>query len=456
MSSTNEKEKVETNDTIDQLAIIVDFVKVLPKMWVWILLLVFIGGALSFYRANDSYVPVYTASSTFTISIKKEQSIVSSATYYDNAAAEQMAQTFPYILTSNLLQRTVATDMGEPVTGTIRAEVTIDTNILTISVTDRDPDKAYRTLQSVIENYPTVSEPIIGKVSMNLLDETGVPTHPDNRKAFISEIITGMGLGLLVGFFWALLLFMTNRTIQKESDIKKKVNIACLGSVPRVNKKKRSKDEEQYFLLTTPSIKELLQEPFRMIKNKVEYDAHKHNYKTILITSATATEGKSLFATNFALSLVLSGKKVALIDGDIRHPTGRTVFGMEENVGLADYLKGDLSLVEYLSIAKNENNHSFPNFLFLPGGKSVDDGSNLLSNPRMKDLIDCMQAKTDYVIIDSAPAGLLTDSAVLAKYAQAAILVIRKDCARIDFITDALGHLSESNIHIVGGVLNDV
>ena len=129
---------------------------------------------------------------------------------------------------------------------------------------------------------------------------------------------------------------------------------------------------------------------------------------------------------------------------------------MEENVGLADYLKGDISLVEYLSIAKNENNHSFPNFLFLPGGKSVDDGSNLLSNPRMKDLIDCMQAKTDFVIIDSAPAGLLTDSAVLAKYAQAAILVIRKDCARIDFITDALGHLSESNIHIVGGVLNDV
>ena len=74
----------------------------------------------------------------------------------------------------------------------------------------------------------------------------------------------------------------------------------------------------------------------------------------------------------------------------------------------------------------------------------------------MQDLISCVKSKADYVILDCAPAGLLTDPAVLAKYADAALLVIRKDFARIDFVSDALGHLSESNIQIIGGVLNDV
>ena len=71
-------------------------------------------------------------------------------------------------------------------------------------------------------------------------------------------------------------------------------------------------------------------------------------------------------------------------------------------------------------------------------------------------MIELVKARCDYVLLDSAPAGLLTDSVVLAKFADAAIIVVRKDVARIDVINDALGHLSESDISIVGGVLNDV
>ena len=150
------------------------------------------------------------------------------------------------------------------------------------------------------------------------------------------------------------------------------------------------------------------------------------------------------------------GKKVILIDCDLRHPTGRLIFDMPQSTGLTEYLKGELDLLDYIDQAKEENSHEYPNFLFLPGGSPVADGSHLLSSPRMKDLITCVKTKADYVILDCAPAGLLTDPAVLAKYADSALLVIRKDFARIDFISEALAHLSESNIQLIGGVLNDV
>lgn len=454
--STTEKDRIDNPDTIDQLAILFDFLRTLPKIWVWLLILVLAGGAISYVRASLSYVPVYTSSATFTINIKKEQSMYGSSTYYDNAAAEQLAQTFPYILTSNLLQRTVAEDMGRPVGGSINAYVTTDTNLLTLSVTGTNPQLTYDTLNSVIKNYPVISEPIVGKVTMNILDETGVPTEPNNPKIFINETLIGAGIGLLVGLAWAVLVFITNRAIQSESDIKKKLGINNLGSVPRISRKERSRAASQYYLITDPKVKDLLAEPFRMIKNKVEFHAHKHNHKTILITSATASEGKSLFAANLVLSLVTSGKNVTFIDCDLRHPTTRLIFGTEQNIGLGEYLKGEIELPDLLAHIKSENIHSYPNFLFIPGGAAISDGSTLLSSSRMQDLISCVEATSDYVILDSAPAGLLTDSVVLAKYADAAIIVIRKDVARIDIINDALGHLAESDIQVIGGVLNDV
>lgn len=455
-TNTNEKERPESVDTLDQLAVLIDFLKILPKLWIWFLVLIIAGGSIAYFRASTNYTPLYTASATFTITVKREQSIMGSVAFYDNAAAEQMANTFPYILQSSLLHRRIAIHMDQPVTSRINATVTSNTNMLTLSVTDRNPQKAYDTLQSVIVNYPIVAEPIVGKVNMNILDESGVPTSPKNPKWFFKEALIGAGIGICIGLVWAILVFLTNRTIIKESDIKKKLGISCLGVIPRVSRKKRTKDISRYFVLTDPKAKDLLQESFRMVRNKVEYHAHKHQHKTILVTSAAAGEGKSFFAANLALSLALAGKKVVLIDCDLRHPTGRLIFDMEQSSGLGEYLAGDLGLMEYLDKAKDENKHKFPNFLFLPGGSPVSDGSHLLSGKPIAELIDCVKSKADYVILDCAPAGLLTDPAVLAKYVESALLIIRKDFARIDFISDALGHLAESNIKIIGGVLNDV
>ncbi len=453
--SAKEKETVESVDTIDWLGIVYEFLHNLTKIWVGILVLVILCSIGSCIYEKANYRPVYTAATTFTVNIKQEQSIYGSVTYYDNAAAAQMAQTFPYILTSSYLHRMVAADMGMPVRGVIKAEVTPNTNMLTLSVTDTDPQSAYDTLESVIRNYPSVSEPIIGKVTMNVLDETGVPAVADNPINYFKSALVGAEIGLVIGLLWAMLLFITNRTIRNKNDIRNKLGINYLGTIPKIHIKRRSKNVPKYFLLTDSAMESVLFEPFRMIKNKVEYYCNKNQQEVILVTSATAGEGKSLFSANLALSLATAGKRVVLIDCDLRHPTGRTVFDIADSVGLAEYLNGEISLSEYLSSAKVQNNHNFSNFLFLPGGKALSDGSHLLSNARMQELIAFVRTKSEFVILDSAPVGLLSDSAELAKFAESAIMIIRKDFARADFIWDALNYLSESDIQIIGGVFND-
>ena len=454
MSST-EKDKSEYREGIDFVMLLLNYLRSLSRIWVAIVALAIVFGGIAVFRAHTTYVPYYTASSTFTINIKSEQSIYGSVAYYDNAAAEHMAQTFPYILTSSYLYRVVNNDMKEPITGSIHASVVENTNLLTLSVTDRDPDKAYRTLNSVIKCYPDVSEPIVGKVTMKVLDETGIPDSPDNQRSYIKPALIGMLIGTVIGLLWGMLIYITNRTIHSSSEIKKYLGISCLGSIPKIFKRKRSRKTSDYYTITDAVAKDLLTEPFRMIKNKIEYHSHKHDHKTFLVTSATAGEGKSFFAVNLALTLAQSGKKVVIIDCDLRHPTGRQIFDMPDGKGLGEYLKEEWELADYLNTAKTENNHNIPNLLFLPGGAVIGDGSRLLSGPRLQNLIASAKANADYVILDSAPAGLLTDSAILAKYADAALIVIRKEFARVDFILDTFKHLSDSDIHIVGGILND-
>ena len=94
--------------------------------------------------------------------------------------------------------------------------------------------------------------------------------------------------------------------------------------------------------------------------------------------------------------------------------------------------------------------------MFLPGGNSLRDGSELLGTELMHQIIEGMKQWADYVILDSAPAGLLTDAVVLAQYADAAVFVVRKDFARVDHIMDGMEHLAESQVQIIGGILNGI
>lgn len=457
MSNLDEKQKMEEPELIDVMTLLTDYLRILRRMWIHVLILAIIGGLVFGFRAQMFYHPMYTASATFTINIRVEQQdgTAGNTTFFDNAAAEQMAKTFPYILTSGVLRRRVAKDMGKTaVPGVIQASVAPDTNLLTISVRDSDPERASKTLKAVVDNYPAISEGIVGKINMELLDETGIPKVPDNprsvKRPAAKGAIAGMGLGLL----WVGLVMVGRRTIRREEDCPRMVNKRCLGSVPQIRAKARSKKVTNRLNIMEKNISPEFQESFRIIRNKVEYSAHRNGLRSILVTSALAGEGKSTIATNLALSLAQDGKKVALIDCDLRHPSDSAILNKEPGKGLAEYLRGEIPIEECMLTGKSLDLKESVKFLFVPGGKAVADGTELLSGKRMYRIIKSLEKQMDYVILDSAPVGILTDAGILAQFADGAVFVIKKDFARTDYILEGMEHLAEGRIHMIGCILN--
>lgn len=461
MSERREENRTQNPEEglIDIVGLLKEYLRTLSRMWLWVLILTLAGGGLSYARIYFSWQPSYTASATFTITASQDTGTDTTGvnSFYDNATAEQMANTFPYILTSGVLSRRAAAQMGqEQVSGQIQASSENNTNLFTLSVTDSDAGRAYETLQAVITCYPEVAELIVGRTNMELLDETGIPAYPDNPRDGRAALGKGAAVGCLLGLVWTALVMLSRRTVRKKEDFQNMINMKCLGEVPQISLKKRSRQTKNVLNIMNEKTDPDFLEALRLIRNKIEYSVWKHKHKVILVTSALAGEGKSTLAVNLALSLAQNGKRVALADCDLRHPSDREILGLEQGQGMYEILRRKIKVSDALLSAEQMGMDKEIHFYFLPGGETVDDGSRLLGTERMQKIIETLAQNVDYVILDSAPVGMLTDAGVLAQYADSVVFVVKKDYARADHILDGLEELSGSRIHLIGGILNGV
>lgn len=168
----------------------------------------------------------------------------------------------------------------------------------------------------------------------------------------------------------------------------------------------------------------------------------------LLVTSAAPGEGKSTVAANIAMALAMNGKKVLLMDCDIRNPSVGGMLGLRPGKGVCELLKGETTLDEVFQYDKA---HSL---YVLPGGKPYANASEILDAPQMAQLLASVRELVDYVILDTAPVGMLTDTAVLAELADGALFVVKQDYAPIPHLVDAAEQLAESRIPLLGCILN--
>ena len=208
-----ENESRRELEKIDITSLFVDFCQGLRKLWWLILVLTVVFAIRGYFATSTSYVSQYVAEATVSV------------TSSTGSSAEDMAQIFPYILSSGVLADVVAEDMGlTQIPGTVSAVADEGTNLLTISVTSSDPQVAYNTLQSVLKNYPEVAEFVVGKTKLTVLDETGIPS--DTRR---EEVIRGSykrGALKGAGFGFAILAFyvLTRRTVKSKKELKNQIN----------------------------------------------------------------------------------------------------------------------------------------------------------------------------------------------------------------------------------------
>lgn len=437
-------------EKIDLIRIVNDMWKGVKRFWFLMLLLMAVLGGIYAFRSYRNYTPVYSVNATFTIT-SNVSSLYNTTNHLNNKTASQLVNTFPYILKSGIFQKKIAQELGtESIPGVITSEPLGSTNMITIIVTSGTPQYAYDILQAVIEHYPEIAEPVIGEVSMNLLDMTDVPDSPSNPFSYKRDLLDGALVGMWISLALLLVYAFTRNTIHEEEDFKKMLNIDCICAIPQIIFKRRSKKHQRNDIsIYNKKISQTFLEAVRVLRARIEKDAKRNGLQVFLVTSAAPGEGKSTIAANIAMALAMRESKVVLVDCDLRNPSVRERLNIEkEGVGLYEYLVKKAELKDILIW-----NDTYQMYV-IPGGQAISNASELIDSPRMHKLLNELKGLAEYVILDTAPVGILTDTAVLAEAADAALFVVKQDYVNRAAIMEGIGQLAESKIYISGCILN--
>lgn len=433
---------------IDIFVLLDDFLRQAKRMLILGLVLVLVLSAAMAIRARSGYSEVYEAYASFTVRVANP--LYASVSSYNERTAEIMADTFPSILTSSLLQRKVMEKLD--ISGGMSISAKAQSSILTLRVRDADPQRAYDVLNAVIECYPEVAEFVIGSTKLVLLDESGVPTAPMTSFSYTPHLRKGALLGALIWCAIVVALILLKNTIHNEEELRRTLNIPCLGQIPTVKLTRKM----PYPLLHQIKRMAGFSESIRLLRLRVEKAMEEEGKKVLLVSSAVPGEGKTTVSINLAVSLAQKGKKVLLIDCDLRNPSivktlSTQSHPLSDQNNLVDFLKGNIKVVDMVQPTP------IPNLFVIPGGTGGKaESTALLSQERMARLIQASRNLYDYVILDTPPSSLLVDAAEVAELAECGLMVIRQDYAARDQILDGVQRLSDGKLIMIGCALNNV
>ena len=238
------------------------------------------------------------------------------------------------------------------------------------------------------------------------------PVSPKGKMIYLIALV--LGVGIPVGVIY--LLELTKFKIEGRSDVEKLTNVPIVGDIPLT-------DEKQGAIAVFENQNNLMSETFRNIRTNLQFMLE-NDKKVILVTSTVSGEGKSFISANLAISLSLLGKKVVIVGLDIRKPGLNKVFNIpRKEVGITQYLanpeKSLMDLVQLSDVSKN--------LYILPGGTVPPNPTELLARDGLDKAIETLKKNFDYVILDTAPVGMVTDTLLIGRVADLSVYVCRAD-----------------------------
>ena len=255
------------------------------------------------------------------------------------------------------------------------------------------------------------------------------PVSPKGKMIYLIALV--LGVGIPVGVIY--LLELTKFKIEGRSDVEKLTNVPIVGDIPLT-------DEKQGAIAVFENQNNLMSETFRNIRTNLQFMLE-NDKKVILVTSTVSGEGKSFISANLAISLSLLGKKVVIVGLDIRKPGLNKVFNIpRKEVGITQYLanpeKNLMDLVQLSDVSKN--------LYILPGGTVPPNPTELLARDGLDKAIEMLKKNFDYVILDTAPVGMVTDTLLIGRVADLSVYVCRADYTHKNEYT-LINELAENN-----------
>ena len=255
------------------------------------------------------------------------------------------------------------------------------------------------------------------------------PVFPKKMMVYLAALL--LGIGLPVGVIY--LIGLTKFKIEGRVDVEKLTSLPVIGDIPLA-------DEKSGSIAVFENQNNLMSETFRNVRTNLQFILE-NGKNVILVTSTISGEGKSFVSSNLAISLSLLGKKVVIVGLDIRKPGLNKVFNLSRKEhGITQFLTNPT--VDLMDLAQPSDINK--NLFILPGGAVPPNPTELLARDGLEKAIETLKVSFDYVILDTAPVGMVTDTLLIGRTADLSIYVCRADYTRkAEF--SLINELSENN-----------
>jgi capsular exopolysaccharide synthesis family protein len=268
-------------------------------------------------------------------------------------------------------------------------------------------------------------------------DADAMPVKPKKHNIYLIALMGGIGFPL----FWILIVDIFNNTVREDDDIKRIADIPIAGHIPHTITKKN------LVVLDEPDSR--VAEAFRSLRSRMQFFTKETKSPIILVTSTMPGEGKTFTAINLASVYSLIGKKTVILGFDLRKPKIYTDFGIDNDHGISSWLIGKDKLEDIINVTR------FENLSIITAGPVPPNPSELIASKKTEELLKLLKQRYDYIIIDSAPIGIISDTVHLSALADTCILIVRQKITLKDLLEDTVKELKSSDINSLSVVMND-
>ena len=419
---------------------------------VWILIVCAVIGFIGMYYYTQYYLSdTYTAFATMYV-INGNPNLVNYqyANANDLNSAVQLLDTYMVVVRSSKVMDVVAERLSdkypgitaEYISSTLSMGSVAQTGVLRINCVTGNAQLSTDVCNAVVDVAPAEIIRVVSAGSIEVIDYAEPPVMPDDRSPKKKGIMGAMA-GAVLAAGMLVLLFIMNHKVNEEEELTEAYTPPVLSSV--VREKKRSK-EPKAFLLNEKS-EMSTSESYAKLRMNLLYTLVNKENKVIAVTSAISGEGKSTITANLAIACAMSGKKVLLIDADMRRASQQTIFGYDKNLpGLSDVLIGNSKWWDDVISDYRENLN------ILPTGHLPPNPAELLALPDMAEFLNEAQQQFDIVLIDLPPINIVSDPLIVSSHVAGCLLIVRQGYSDHRAIKKALISAEMTGMNVLGFV----
>lgn len=426
------------------------FFFVLKRIWL-LIICAGIGFAGMFYYTNNYLPDTYTAYATMYV-LNGNPNLVNYqyTNVSDLNSAVQLLDTYMVVVRSSKVMDAVKERLVSKYPGietrfissSLSMGSVAGTGVLRVNCVTGNAQLSADICNAVVDVAPAEIIRVVSAGNIEVIDYAVPPSRPDDRNPKKKGALGAIG-GAVLAAAILILMFLLNHKVNEEEELTDAYTPPVLSSV--VREKKKSKDPKAFILDENSAM--AISESYAKLRMNLLYTLVNRENKAIAITSAISGEGKSTVAANLAIACAMSGKKVLLIDGDMRRASQQQIFGFDANLpGLSEVLIGDYNWWDVILSDVREN------LYILPTGHLPPNPAEILALPETAELLSETQQQFDLVLIDLPPINIVSDPLVVSSHVAGCLMVVRQGYSDHRDIRKALASAELTGMDVLGFV----